>query len=179
MTGARITVWRWASRIAAASIAMVALAVAAVWMTGLGAVSHVDPMETPARWTPNWALAAPEGAATRAAPTLRSPVWAAGPEAALAALDAAALAEPRTEILAPPEGAPGAGDPLRRDYRQRSAIVGYPDDISARAVDLSAGGAPRASLILYSRSVYGYSDSGVNQARLRRWLAAVEARLAR
>lgn len=170
--------WRWARRLTGAVFLLFLLAGGALYLTGLGAEIHVDPRATPGRSSPNWALAAPPGPPSRTSvpPTLAAPVWAATPEAALAALDAAVLAEPRAERVAAPAGAFGAG-PLERVYLQRSALVGYPDYVSALAVDLSEGSAPKASLILYSRSVYGYSDMGVNDARVKRWLAAVDRRL--
>jgi len=38
-----------------------------------------------------------------------------------------------------------------------------------------AGG---SDLILYSHSIYGYSDLGTNAARVRRWLGAVNVKVA-
>ena len=137
---------------------------------GLTAKPHLDPAAAPAPMTPNWIVAAPKGASTAAPAKLETPVWATDPAALLAALDKVALSEPRTEIVEAPEGAFGAGDPLAKTYVQRSATVGYPDYISVRAAPADGG----ASLILFSRSVYGISDRGVNAARLKRWIAAVD-----
>ena len=55
-------------------------------------------------------------------------------------------------------------------YVQRSALVfGFPDYISGQSsVEASDGG----SLAVWSRSGYGYSDLGVNRARVERWLIA-------
>jgi uncharacterized protein (DUF1499 family) len=36
---------------------------------------------------------------------------------------------------------------------------------------------PESGLILWSRSIYGRSDFGVNRARLAAWLAALDAAL--
>jgi len=36
---------------------------------------------------------------------------------------------------------------------------------------------PESGLILWSRSIYGRSDFGVNKARLEAWLAALDAKL--
>ncbi|MEL6267324.1 MAG: DUF1499 domain-containing protein, partial [Pseudomonadota bacterium] len=49
-------------------------------------------------------------------------------------------------------------------YVQTSRIVGFPDYVSARTVE---GG-----IAVWSRSRYGYSDLGVNRARVEDWLAA-------
>ena len=88
-----------------------------------------------------------------------------GVDAGLDDLDAAALAEPRTTRI--------AGDPADgfATYVQRSALWGFPDIVSARAVADADG----ARLALWSRSRFGYSDLGVNAARVARWRAAVDA----
>ncbi|MEO1329023.1 MAG: DUF1499 domain-containing protein [Pseudomonadota bacterium] len=122
--------------------------------------------------SPNWALAAPPGVETAGAPTLEGPVYAATAEQVLAQLDAVAAAEPRVERL--------VAGPAERAYVQRSALVAFPDLISAAVVDLSGdAAAPRTGLVLYARSVYGRSDLGVNRARLERWIAALDGRLAK
>jgi len=47
--------------------------------------------------------------------------------------------------------------------------MGYPDAISVKAVQTG----DRTGLMLWSRSRYGQSDLGVNQARIERWLTAL------
>ncbi len=132
----------------------------------------VDPLAAAPPSSPNWALAAAPETPTAARPTRGAPVFATDPETLLDALDAVMLDEPRVAFLRPP------GGPLTRAYTQRSALIGFPDLISAAAVDLGAGDAGRRSaLVLYSRSVYGRSDLGVNGARLDRIIAALESRL--
>lgn len=128
-----------------------------------------DPLTTRPPTSPNWALAATEGVETAGAPTLRLAPLSASPEAVLAALTQAALAE--SGVVR----ADAADDPLRRDFVQRSALMAYPDVISARVVPLppAADGAARSGVALYSRSIYGYSDLGVNAARIERWTAAL------
>ncbi len=51
-------------------------------------------------------------------------------------------------------------------FVQRSKWVGWPDLISAQAVETQQG----ATLAIYSRSVYGSTDFGVNKARIDRWV---------
>ncbi|RYI99384.1 MAG: DUF1499 domain-containing protein, partial [Acetobacteraceae bacterium] len=65
--------------------------------------------------------------------------------------------------------------PERRQAQwvERSALVNYPDIIAAELVPLPEG----AGLYLYSRSLFGWSDLGVNRRRVDRWLAAFEAAL--
>jgi len=123
---------------------------------------HVDPATAARTGKPNDHLVAPPGASA-AEPDVPSPVWDETPEALMARLDAAAMAEPRTTRLA---GSPEAGHVT---YVQRSALWGFPDYISVRAVPLDGG----AALVLWSRSRYGYSDLGVNAARADRWLAKI------
>lgn len=131
---------------------------------------QADPLTVAPPSSPNWALAAPAEASTAATPTASAPIFATGPEELLGYLDAVAAAEPRVETLEPNF----SDGPLARAYVQRSATVGFPDVISISAVDLGVGDAgQRSSLALYSRSVYGYSDLGVNAERLERWIAAL------
>jgi uncharacterized protein (DUF1499 family) len=53
---------------------------------------------------------------------------------------------------------------------ERSQIMNYPDIIMAEVVAAPTGG---AGLFLYSHSLFGWSDMGVNRARVDRWLAAL------
>lgn len=52
-------------------------------------------------------------------------------------------------------------------YIQRSAVLGFPDTIVVKFLDLSDG---QSTLALYSRSRFGESDFGANKARIERWL---------
>lgn len=127
-------------------------------------MTRVDPLTVSPPSSPNWALAAPEGVATVGAVTIVSPVVEASPEALADRFDAAALADARVT-----RADADAPTPLWRAYVQRSALVGFPDRISMRAVPVGGNG---AALVVYSASVYGYSDMGVNKARVARWVAA-------
>lgn len=61
--------------------------------------------------------------------------------------------------------------PERRQAQwvERSPRANFPDIITAECVTTPAG----TSLFLYSRSLFGYSDLGVNAKRVARWLAAL------
>ena len=48
--------------------------------------------------------------------------------------------------------------------------MGFPDAISIRLMPEGAG----TKLEIFSRSRYGYSDLGVNAARVAAWIAALE-----
>jgi uncharacterized protein (DUF1499 family) len=73
-------------------------------------------------------------------------------------------AQPRIEAGAADDGA------MQYDYIQRTELMRYPDSITVRFIPLADG---QSTLAIYSRSHYGRSDFGVNQARIRAWLAAL------
>jgi uncharacterized protein (DUF1499 family) len=77
-------------------------------------------------------------------------------------------AQPRVELL--------AEDAARHLYlfRQRSAVFRFPDLISVRFLDAGGG---TSTLAVYSRSVYGTYDFGVNRRRVEDWIGQLEARL--
>jgi hypothetical protein len=60
-------------------------------------------------------------------------------------------------------------DLLQVHYVVRSALLNYPDLVT---VQVNAVGAGHSALVIWSRSVYGRSDFGVNRARTEAWLAA-------
>ena len=62
-------------------------------------------------------------------------------------------------------------DAMQYDYIQRSEIVRFPDSITVRFIPLKDG---QATLAVYSRSHYGHGDQGVNEARIRAWLALLK-----
>jgi uncharacterized protein (DUF1499 family) len=62
-------------------------------------------------------------------------------------------------------------------YRQihfvvRSEILNYPDLVT---VEVDPDGPTHATMTIWSRSVYGHSDLGVNKARIEAWLATLKA----
>jgi uncharacterized protein (DUF1499 family) len=57
---------------------------------------------------------------------------------------------------------------------QRTALVGFPDWITAMPVDLGNG---HASICVFSRSKFGIRDFGVNEKRGLEWLALLAGRL--
>ncbi len=60
------------------------------------------------------------------------------------------------------------------DYIQRSAHFRFPDVITVRFIAVSAS---RSTLAIYSRSLYGRSDLGVNRARVEAWVIRLRASL--
>ncbi len=79
-----------------------------------------------------------------------------------------AASQPRTELLAEDADAPQA------DYVQRSARFRFPDIITVRFIPISTS---RSTLAIYSRSIYGRSDFGVNRKRIDAWLRTFRAAL--
>jgi hypothetical protein len=62
-------------------------------------------------------------------------------------------------------------DRLQVHYVVRSALLNFPDLVT---VQVGAEGADRSTLAIWSRSVYGRSDFGVNRDRTKAWLAALQ-----
>lgn len=73
--------------------------------------------------------------------------------------------QPRTYIAAE------FPDQLQVHYVVRSALLNFPDLVTVQA---NAEGADRSTLVIWSRSVYGRGDLGVNRERTLAWLAALQ-----
>lgn len=73
-------------------------------------------------------------------------------------------ATPRTEILA------RSPDGLQIEAAEHSRLFRFVDRISLRAVPLAGD---RSALALFSRSLVGYWDLGVNRARVTRVIARI------
>ncbi len=114
--------------------------------------------------TPNTALAAPSGFSP--APDIVTRRYAVPASILYATIKKVALAEPRTYLQI------AYDDRMQADYVARSRVFNFPDLITVQV-------RPDATLILWSRSVYGRSDFGVNRARLTAWLKALDTALAR
>lgn len=92
-------------------------------------------------------------------PTPRETMW--------SALQEAAAEQPRTFPLAAwPER-------LQAQWVARTRLMNFPDIVVGQVVEVPGG----TGLVLYSRSLLGWSDLGANAARLAAWRAAVERRL--
>ncbi|MEM7423145.1 MAG: DUF1499 domain-containing protein, partial [Pseudomonadota bacterium] len=126
------------------------------------AVWHVDPAVAERTGRPNDFLVAPEGA-TQAQPDQASSTYNVAPRELLFLLDAVAGQSSATSVLA------GSLDDLWITYVQRTAVAGFPDYISVKAVETDGG----AALIIWSRSRFGHSDFGVNRKRVQAWLAQI------
>jgi uncharacterized protein (DUF1499 family) len=112
--------------------------------------------------SPNTALAAPAGFQPR--PDIVTPVYPVPAARLFAAVRDMAAGQPRTYVAAT------FPDRMQQDWVVRSAIFNFPDLVTAQ---VDAAGHGHATLVLYSRSVYGYSDLGANRRRVGAWLAAL------
>lgn len=123
---------------------------------------HLDPAVTERTGRDNDFLMAPTGTVAAEIDTVAE-VKAVAPKDLLFQFDAIARNASRTAVVA------GSVDEGMITYVQRSAVLGFPDYITVKAVEAGDG----AGLIVWSRSRYGYSDMGVNRARIEGWLAQV------
>ena len=115
-------------------------------------VWHVDPAAVTPPASPNYELRVGD----------RAPVFDVPPEVAAARIDAVATAE-RASMIG---GSLAEG---HMTYVARSRLMGYPDAISVRLTPVGQG----TRVEVFSRSRFGYSDMGVNAARVDRWVALV------
>jgi uncharacterized protein (DUF1499 family) len=116
--------------------------------------------------SPNTALAAPAGFSP--APDIVTPRYAIPADRLFALVRDVAAGQPNTfqAALYP--------DQLQVHAVARSALLNFPDLITA---SVAPDDADHSTLILYSRSVYGYGDHGVNRARVNAWIAALQTKL--
>jgi len=138
-------------------------ACAASGANGLPAPALMDMTHLQRPASPNTALAAPAG--TQPAADIATPPFAVSAEKLYQAVRAMAAAQPRTFLAA--EFAANH----QVHFVARSAVLNFPDLITAQ---VNAAGPDSSTLVLYSRSVYGYGDFGVNRKRLIAWLAALQ-----
>jgi uncharacterized protein (DUF1499 family) len=116
--------------------------------------------------SPNTALAAPAGFAPP--PDIISPRYRLPADKLFLLVQDVAASQPRTFQA--------AKYPEQRQvhYVARSAVFNFPDLIM---VQVRQDGTDNSDLIVYSRSVYGQSDFGVNRKRIEAWLAELQTKL--
>ena len=59
-------------------------------------------------------------------------------------------------------------DGAQIDYEATTPLMGYPDTVTVRFLEATEGG---STLVVFSRSHYGYGDLGANKKRIDDWLA--------
>ncbi len=143
-------------------LALLALAAAMLYVRLAptdAALWHVDPRAIAKPSTPNNWLIRPVGG------DARPPDYSLSAPELAEVIDAVALAQPRTERIA------GSVPSGHMTYLVRSRIMGYPDFVSIRVYATEMG----SSFAAFSRSRFGQSDLGVNQARMESWLEQIDA----
>jgi uncharacterized protein (DUF1499 family) len=116
--------------------------------------------------SPNTALGAPSGFSP--APDIVTPAYRVPADMLFALAQDVAAEQPRTfkAALYP--------DQLQAHYVARSAVFNFPDLIT---VQVRQETPDTSDLIIWSRSVYGEGDFGVNRKRVQAWLAALDSKL--
>ncbi|MEO0993168.1 MAG: DUF1499 domain-containing protein [Pseudomonadota bacterium] len=148
--------WRWLGRALGAGVLLAVIGGVMVWSVSHNPdVWHVDPMSADRTGRPNDALVATADT-TRAEPDRVLAPIAETPDALMARLDAAMMEKPRVARVA------RSGDGLHVTYVERSALIAFPDYVSVRAL----AGENGTNLAIWSRSRFGYSDMGINAARV-------------
>src|SRR5262249_39041589 len=117
------------------------------------------------RSSPNDALVCPSDRCPFARPDHEAKIYDMPPAELSARVTQVALAEPDTHAL------PCAPPCRLLRHVQYSRLMRFPDTID---VEVLPGGDGRSTIAIYSRSLVGYGDFGVNRARIERWLAALD-----
>jgi uncharacterized protein (DUF1499 family) len=115
---------------------------------------------------PNQFLALPAGFTATERPDLIAGVFQATTDQVRDAWLEVLRSAPRVSAIRQSEG--------QIEAMQRTALVGFPDWITAQPVDLGNG---TASICVFSRSKYGLRDFGVNQKRVTEWLGELSKKL--
>ncbi|HIP24091.1 MAG TPA: DUF1499 domain-containing protein [Rhodobacteraceae bacterium] len=76
------------------------------------------------------------------------------------------LTQPNTLAIAE------SADGLWTTYVQRTPVMKMPDYITVKFIDLEES---KSTLVVYSRSRFGYGDMGVNKARVDLWLQSLSS----
>ena len=126
----------------------------------VGDVEEVDFANLKLTVNPNQFLMCPPGFCN-ANPHADSPVFDVSVEQLRARWREVVTVQPHVKLLAEDE------EGQQSDYVQRSARFRFPDIITVRFISVSSS---QSMLAIYSRSVYGKSDFGVNRERIDAWL---------
>jgi uncharacterized protein (DUF1499 family) len=117
--------------------------------------------------TPNDALVCPARHSPNARPDAEPNIYPVAPAELLARLKRIALAEPDTTELY-------CGTDCDHSARilQHTRLMRFPDTID---IEVLTVGDNQSTLAIYSRSLLGRGDLGVNRARIERWLVALNS----
>jgi uncharacterized protein (DUF1499 family) len=125
----------------------------------------LDISQTARRTSPTDALVCPERVCQKAKPDILAPVFLVSAADLRLKVAIVAMAEPRTEEL------PCVSECEKTArFVQYSPVFLFPDTIDVKVIE---AGAKASTLEIYSRSLVGYGDWGVNRERVERWIAAL------
>lgn len=110
---------------------------------------------------PNQFLVCPDGLCSAAVPHLKSPAFDIPAEQLFSQFQSMALNQQDVKRLKYHEA------DLKADFVQRTKTMRYPDIVTVQAIPFDENS---STLAIYSRSVFGHSDFGVNEKRIRHWL---------
>lgn len=133
---------------------------------GLPAPTPIDVAQLVRPSSPNTALAAPAGSMPPA--DIVTPPYMLSADRLFTLVQDVADSKPRTYQAAL------FASQLQVHYVARSALLNFPDLIMVQVLQ---DGPDRSVLIIYSRSVYGHSDLGVNRKRVEDWLGTLQTKL--
>ena len=105
---------------------------------------------------------------TRATPHGDSPIFATPAERLLRSWQRVALAQPRVAMVRDDR------EKGQCDFVQRSFLFRFPDTITIEVIPVDDD---TSTCAVYSRSMYGRGDLGVNRRRIRRWLRLVQSEI--
>jgi uncharacterized protein (DUF1499 family) len=134
---------------------------------GTGEVPVVDFATLERDSVPNQYLLCPKGMCTTQADG-EPPVFDVPIEQLQAAWDKMLADQPRLQVLRRDV------TNMQIDYVQRTRLLRFPDLITVRFVPVDD---THSTVAIYSRSVWGKGDMGVNRARVEEWLARVRAKI--
>lgn len=129
------------------------------------AIWHVDPLTAPQTLKPHSYRLAPP-ALTEEFVDMPAPIYSANPTLMAKAFDDFVMRQNKTIRLA------GSAEEGWMTYVQRTPSLNFPDYISVKFFDLNGG---KSTIAIYSRSRFGYSDQGVNEARVTSWVSTLQS----
>lgn len=127
------------------------------------AVWHVDPQVAEMPLTPNFYLVAPQEVMV-ATVSREAPQYSTDVPIVAKAFHEFIIRQSNIAVVA------GSVDEGWITYVQRTPVLRIPDYITFKFLPLEDGA---STVIIYSRSRFGYGDMGVNQARVDGWLESV------
>ncbi len=152
---------RWLRRLVAVALSL-ALAACGSGVADIPVPPPIDMAHLQRPETPNTSLAAPDGFTP--APDIVTLIYNRSADDLYAAVVTMATKQARTYLLARYD------DRRQAHFVERIAVFGFPDLTTVQVLEDSG---QRSRLVIWSRSIYGYSDFGVNRRRVVRWLAAI------